>query len=330
MVFVSGHRPGHPGACGLVRCRYGRTFQHVSFVIVGVTQDALLCRGSLRHVMVFVVLILERISLRVRHSGHIQIVIVLKLLLLVLQIRHCNNVIVLIVRKRLPEALLKQGQAVEKCKVCVAAISIGDLHAGISNLCHVHVAEELPVEDVRAEVGVMHIRNLFAVLILANENDFHAKPAVLIRGFRQRIAASPGIDHEGIAIFSTKIKCLCQLFVLFRISLDLIDMGIQSGDLFFYRGCLNGIVTHLCRHVQLGERVVCHLLSDLYAVPRASVIAEDHAAQHQSVPSCLCTGRCCRGLRLQPEVSGGLYLRVRVIHRDVHHRLFRYVSDMAF
>ena len=62
--------------------------------------------------MVFVVLILERISLRVRHSGHVQIVIVLKLLLLVLQIRHCNNVIVLIVRKRLPEALLKQGQAV--------------------------------------------------------------------------------------------------------------------------------------------------------------------------------------------------------------------------
>ena len=62
----------------------------------------------------FVVLILERISLRVRHTGHIQIVIVLKLLLLVLQIRHRNDVVVLIVRKRLPEALLKQGQAVEK------------------------------------------------------------------------------------------------------------------------------------------------------------------------------------------------------------------------
>ena len=176
----------------------------------------------------------------------------------------------------------------------------------------------------------MHIRNLFAVLILSNENDFHTEPAVLIRGFRQRIAASPGVDHESVAIFSTKIECLCQLFVLFRISLDLIDMGIQSGDFFFYGGRLNGIVTHLRRHVQPGERVVCHLLSDLYAVPRASVIAEDHAAQHQSIPGCLCTGRCCRGLRLQPQVSGGLYLRVRVIHRDVHHRLFRYVSDMAF
>ena len=62
--------------------------------------------------MVFVVLILERISLRVRHSGHIQIIIVLKLLLLVLQVRHRNDVVVLIIRKRLPEALLKQGQAI--------------------------------------------------------------------------------------------------------------------------------------------------------------------------------------------------------------------------
>ena len=108
MVFVIGHRTRHPGACGLVRCRYGRTFQHVSFVIVGVTQDALLCRCSLRHIMVLVILILERISLRVRHSGHIQIVIVLKLLLLVLQVCHRNDVVVLIVRKRLPEALLKE------------------------------------------------------------------------------------------------------------------------------------------------------------------------------------------------------------------------------
>ena len=43
------------------------------------------------------ILILERISLRVRHSGHIQIVIVLKLLLLVLQVRHRNDVVVLII-----------------------------------------------------------------------------------------------------------------------------------------------------------------------------------------------------------------------------------------
>ena len=62
--------------------------------------------------MVSVILILERISLRVRHSGHIQIVVVLKLLLLVLQVCHRNDVVVLIVRKRLPKALLKQGQAV--------------------------------------------------------------------------------------------------------------------------------------------------------------------------------------------------------------------------
>ena len=62
--------------------------------------------------MILVVFILERVSPRVRHSGHILIVIVLKLLLLVLQIRHRNDIVVLIIRKRLTEALLKQGQAV--------------------------------------------------------------------------------------------------------------------------------------------------------------------------------------------------------------------------
>ena len=50
--------------------------------------------------MIIIILILERISPRVRHSGHILIVIVLKLLLLVLQIRHRNDVVVLIIRKR--------------------------------------------------------------------------------------------------------------------------------------------------------------------------------------------------------------------------------------
>ena len=35
----------------------------------------------------------------------------------------------------------------------------------------------------------------------------------------------------GIAIFSTKIECLRLLLILFRISLDLIDMSIQPGDL---------------------------------------------------------------------------------------------------
>ena len=50
--------------------------------------------------MIIIILILERISPRVRHTGHILIVIVLKLLLLVLQIRHRNDVVVLIIRKR--------------------------------------------------------------------------------------------------------------------------------------------------------------------------------------------------------------------------------------
>ena len=58
--------------------------------------------------MVIIILILERVSPRVRHSGHILIVIVLKLLLLVLQIRHRNDVVVLVVRKGLPKALLKE------------------------------------------------------------------------------------------------------------------------------------------------------------------------------------------------------------------------------
>ena len=139
----------------------------------------------------------------------------------------------------------------------------------------------------------MHIRNLFAVLILANKNDFHTEPAVLIRGFRQRIAASPGIDHESITLLSAKVECLRQLLVLFREALNLIHMGIQPGDLFLYGSRLNGIVNHLCYHVQLGERVVCNLLPGYHAVPLASVIAEHHAAQRQSVPGCLCTERGC-------------------------------------
>ena len=68
-------------------------------------------------------------------------------------------------------------------------------------------------------------------------------------------------------------------------------MGIQPGDLFLYGGRLNGIANHLCHHVQLGERVVCNLLPGHHAVPGASVLAEDHAAQRQSVPDCLRTER---------------------------------------
>ena len=61
-------------------------------------------------------------------------------------------------------------------------------------------------------------------------------------------------------------------------------MGIQSGDFFFYGGRLNRIVTHLRRHIQLSERVVCNLLPGHHAIPGASVIAEYYAAQRQPVP----------------------------------------------
>jgi len=109
------------------------------------------------------------------------------------------------------------------------AVSVGDPDAGICLFGNINIAQELPVQDIRAEIGIVGV----ICAVRAYKDHFHTEPAGgVIGGFRQGCSASPCIYHVGVPGCSLYIQCFGKLLVLFRVSKEFVYMLFQAADAF--------------------------------------------------------------------------------------------------
>ena len=114
------------------------------------------------------------------------------------------------------------------------AVCIRYLNTCIIIFCHVHITQELPVQNIRTEITVVCI---FCLSICRYKYNFHTKPATFIhRRFRKCCSESPGIHHVGIAFFSCEIQFFDQTFFTFIISNKFENMIVKSRNPFIYFG----------------------------------------------------------------------------------------------
>ena len=231
MVLVSGKSPLHPGPRGRTGRVGAAALYHIPRRVIRQGIDYILGGGPLDHVVSGVVLVLEIIPAGIRQLRHVLAAVIRKPCGLLLGIHRRDQVVVCIITVSLAEFLPEQGQPVKEGHVGIMAVGIGDQDLIIILLCHIHIAQELPVQDIRAEVGVVGVIGAIGTL----EDDLHAEAAgfVIVR-LRQGCAQPPGVHHVGIPGLSRQVQGTGELFVPGWVTRHLEDMGIQVPNLLRY------------------------------------------------------------------------------------------------